>query len=564
MPAMRGFKSIGVWVLILAAALAVLIGRYDWAPAVTTYSWRAWISSAYLLVLTLPALYYLLLNLGITDRRSTLCTALAGVVLVLPYKWLGLSQLYYHRDRPPFFPVDPKNMPTWDGHWLPKIVPTSPGEGLLFGLLVLAGIVVAAICWRTKSHRNILFWLGVFIFILFQTWLHSGPRSPYLYITTYERPSAENYHYAWYLSENGLSPVNGDYPVFRELEEYYMGWPRGDAVFLNGMLMRRSYEGYLSSQLSYFVNPIYVYIVINVTLWFLATLAAYAFARPHWGGRVAAIFAVLVGSGSGFIMYAAQPANYAAAFALTIIVLYLYERLSDAGRFVLFGLILGLASMVYDMFPLYLVLILYAWYRGSSVLGVIGSCALSFGLYQGFMYLQQGILHLELSDANSTYMTNSLNNIISLFSTQQYAVLYERACHMLGMYINNLMYAFFAVPVLLALLGLLFNSNPAGARRAVIFAAGAFAITCYFVLGGIDLLSSMPRFVYIAYPCVYLLAAAFIDHASLRVQNRWPVMHSAGVASMLLAPVIVLNNFDVFGFPQLYYWFYCVRPGYWK
>ena len=566
------------WLCVFIVGLTLLAGRYDWSLETAPYAWKGYLSSAYMLVATLPALYYLLVLFEWNRRWRLAATAALTLLLTLPYRWLGLNSLYYNRNRPAFWPGAAMPKLPWGSNWFPQCLNhlrSSPREGLLFGSLVLAGFLIAWIYWHSNGKtrceasggrgRTTLFWLGLYLFILFETWLHLGARSPYLYICTYEQPAQTNYLYAVYLSPDGLNPVNGDYFIFRELEEYFEGRPQA----MNGMQIRRSYEAYLSSQISYFFNPYYVYLGINVALWFLACLCAYRYACPDWGRRTAIFFAFLAGCGPGFIMYAGQPMFYVTGYALNMMLLWLYERMiltappRALGRFALYGLVLGIGSMVYDLFPMYLVLILYAWHRRSSVACLLASIALSLTVYFGFLELQQHWLKLAVSDANSKYLTIALQNFIALIAAGDVATLYERLAGMLGNFITNLSYAFFFFPLMLALLGLVFNSGAEKTKRALVPLMGALALNCYLWMGGDYLLARMPRFMFIAYPCVYLLAASFVDRASTEIHRRWPVLPAGGLAALMLAPALILSNIDIFGYPQMYYWFYYVRGGFW-
>jgi hypothetical protein len=69
-------------------------------------------------------------------------------------------------------------------------------------------------------------------------------------------------------------------------------------------------------------------------------------------------------------------------------------------------------------------------------------------------------------------------------------------------------------------------------------------------------IAAFSRFVYIAYPCVYILAAIALDKlASITGGkfHRWLAVSGPVVG---LALFFILNNIDVFGYPSLYYHFY--------
>jgi len=574
-----------LWLAVLAAALVLLSGRYDWSAGVREYSWHAYASSAYMLVITLPVLYYLLAFF--TQRRllAALVTAAAALAASLPYRWLGLERFYYCRNHPAFWPnADPGSPPATD--WLPgslRDLHAMPHEGLIFALLVAAGVGVALVYWRrgraaerlsgASPQTPIWFWLGIYLLIVLQTWLHLGLRSPYVYLTHYEKPLSENYWYVSYLFPGGMGASNADYVVFRDLEEYFMGIPRE----LNNMLMRRSYVMYVSSQFSYFHNPFYFYLGLNVALWFGACCCGYHYARPLFNERIARYFAFLIGCGPGFIMYAAQPMNYVAGLAAVIILLFLLERLivcrpdtqagtpappAAARNCLLYGGALGIASMVYDLFPLYPLLLIYVWYRRAPVRWLCVSLAVALAMYFGFLILQTRVLGVAIVEYNAAYIGGSFDNICHLFQTARRSVWYSTLLGFLANYVSHLGYAFFAVPLFLAVLGALFGANRQHVRLALLLAFPSFGAAAFLYFGG-SYLATMPRFVYIAYPSIYLLAAVFIDELRAYAQAHAPWLPAQVAPALLLAPVFALNNVDVFGYPQMYYWFYQVRAGQW-
>src|SRR5215204_936261 len=51
-------RTVATWLALLALGAVLLYGRYDWSPAVHTYSKTAYVLSLYLFVLTVPTVYY--------------------------------------------------------------------------------------------------------------------------------------------------------------------------------------------------------------------------------------------------------------------------------------------------------------------------------------------------------------------------------------------------------------------------------------------------------------------------------------------------------------------------
>jgi len=74
-------------------------------------------------------------------------------------------------------------------------------------------------------------------------------------------------------------------------------------------------------------------------------------------------------------------------------------------------------------------------------------------------------------------------------------------------------------------------------------------------------IATLPRFVYVAYPGVFILVAVALDHlASIEWSRpgfgKMPII----VAGLALGTLILLNNLDVFGYPIFYYHFYHSNP----
>jgi hypothetical protein len=91
--------------------------------------------------------------------------------------------------------------------------------------------------------------------------------------------------------------------VHRELENYFLGIPGLKTL----MLLRRSFIYYLSSQVVYFVNPYYVFLIVNIVLWFTASICSFYFVKRWFSARTALLTGDLVATGTGFIYSVAQP-----------------------------------------------------------------------------------------------------------------------------------------------------------------------------------------------------------------------------------------------------------------
>src|SRR5439155_757071 len=132
--------NVFTWTFGLLLALALLAGRYKWTPEASNFSWRSYLMSAFMLVITLPTFYYLL------------------------------------------------------------------------------KIFIKRTLWA-----QLIFFLGLYTLILFQTWMHLSMRSPAVYVSHFVAPVERASWYHGYLFPNAKGAVNLEYPAWRVLEENFMG-----------------------------------------------------------------------------------------------------------------------------------------------------------------------------------------------------------------------------------------------------------------------------------------------------------------------------------------------------
>ncbi len=566
------------WIALLGAGLVLLHGRYDWSPETAGFARRGWLSSGYLLVATLPTLYWLVHLLSGSRTMASRAVFVVATVATLPYRWLGLQGLYYDLTLPPTW--EGPEVPTVD--WLPGAfahLSSMPYELTFFALLTCAGLAVAAgISWgRGQPLRPA--WPALFLLLVVQTWMHLSLRSPYVYITRHERPPAEQNWYVTYLFPGGQGAANADYlGFFRPMDDHFMGTP----VETHPIVIRRSYVHWITTQVSYFVSPYYVYLVVNVVLWFLACLSTHRLAQVICGPAVARFSALFVATGPGFIMYVAQPMSYVAAHAVVAMVFLTLERAlaRDALRgwadVAGFGATLGLASMVYDGMPaLWPGLLLYGWVRRASLHRLSVAIGLAWSIGAGFLALQERVLDVDVRSLHGHYHDAVWTGLARMMRSPEIGETYVTIQRGLRAWLASMVNAFFVVPVLLALGGMLLLQ---GQRRALaVSALGLPSLIAVLVLqvggahwgdatgGGVFPLAEFPRFAYIAYPAVYLLAAICIveSRAALRRASGDALVRAAADALpwAALALVLVLANIDAFGYPQMYYLFYYPAGG---
>jgi len=562
-------KSAIIWLFLLATGLLLLSGRYNWEEDVKQYSLRGYLSSAYMFVIVLPTLYYLLKFFIPRTKIAKSLTLFLAILFTLPYRWLGLDKWYYHRNRfvYKFFHLDPTREATFD--WLPQgltNLDSIPYELLFFTVLLILGMTISGfyIFSLKKSYfkeekieliQKAIFWCCLYILILLQTWLHLSMRSPYSYIATWPV----------YLFSDGQGVVNGDYFVFRDLEEHFIGVPKET----NTMLIRRSFPFYISSQLSYFISPYYVFLILNIILWFTASICAYHFFSYCCSKDIASYIAFLVACGSGFIMYAGQPMSYLPGYAIIIIIIFLFEVMivkdqnKSLGNYLLFGSLLGLSSMIYDIFALYLYFFFYNYMSKLSGKKLIFSLIISIFIYSGFSFLQKNILQLAINQENTQVIKLAFNNLYSLVINFDLVKFYVLTVTFLRTYFGSLAMAFLIIPFVYAIMGSFF----VGKRFSlfILLVLPSFFNTAFLYYGeslwlGLSM-ASLPRLIYISYPAIYLLSAIFLYEIK-DYFNKIGITRLAIVLPwLLLAVVFIMNNIDVFGYPQLYYHFYFPARG---
>jgi len=317
---------------------------------------------------------------------------------------------------------------------------------------------------------------------------------------------------------------------------------------------------YLTSQLSYFINPLYVFLVFNIIAWFAAAICGFLFALPIWGERVAAFAALMIAGGSGFIMYVGQPMNYLLGYAIIIIVPYLFQEFTfnDRGSIydmVIFGMLLGLCLMIYDIFHVYLFIIGYGLLKKVGVFRILLPIIISVAMYSGFLFIQSNMLNAKFEQSNVKEITEPINTILRLIASHRFDEWYILTMTFFERYFGHMGRVFFVFPILLALFGITFLRNRTNFVIIILMIVPSIATLAYMHFGG-TYIALFSRFVYIAYPCIYILASITLDELASVIGEKIHMRLAILGPVICLAMFFVLNNIDVFGFPSLYYHFY--------
>jgi hypothetical protein len=164
-----------------------------------------------------------------------------------------------------------------------------------------------------------------------------------------------------------------------------------------------------------------------------------------------------------------------------------------------------------------------------------------------------GITLTEAESANIILMYIPAQNIIQIMSSFNVSAWYELIVTFPDRYLGHLMRSFQAIPVLIAIPGIILAWRLPKRLFLLLFLLPSLLLSVYLHFG-VSSLAVMPRFVYyLVYPVIYALASLTL----VRLRNI-----SKFIPWIVIAAIIILNNADVFGIPVLYYQFYWTSPGY--
>jgi hypothetical protein len=559
--------------------------RYDWRTGGGFFAKRGFVLSLYLFVIMLPTVYYLARRTLHNDRVAALLTAAVFVVFTLPYKLLGLDSLYRYRVRPEAF-IPPKsfaqpspdfvhvNSPAPSLQFLPGgALRTFPFYWLFVPLLFAFGSACVWGVWRLRaragfrSARTVPWLLTVaFAVISLQSFLHSGMRAPYTYLSYFQAPKAQQLWYVVYHFADGSGATEGDQYVYSAIEDYFQGAPRSG----NNTLIRRPFSFYLTSQVSYFVNDFYVWLALNCLFWLVAVFATARFVGGLTTPRGGLIAGALVVVGPGFIAFVATPSMYMQNYAAAAVALCAFQDLvvdpSDRGppRFALFAGILTLCALVYDLEPLFLVLLVYGLARGVAWRPLLAALALAFVLFEGFTFMVTHVLDIAIVGANPEQLTNGLRATVHLITHPSLSRWNDTFVSVVPSFLRMWFQAFFVIPAIIAVLGLwLLRDRPVQILVGALFAAG-FLIIAVLQIGGL-LIGTAPRLIYPTFIGVYLPAAVALDAVAARARsvgaNR-VVVRRAMLATpwIVIALMALLVNVDLFGYPTQYVEYFVSKP----
>ena len=576
------------WAIALPILLVILLGRYDWSAARHAYSRRAYLASAVILIQLLPAIFYTIIALGGGRKPAIWTTALLAIVCVLPYQWLQISKTSFWTDHVWYdrwwlHPEEPP--PTLQ--WYPESLGTAaiPHEVPIFATLILAGalpLLMASNCRPTRkwlsSHPSWAIGALTFSLIVFESWLHLSMRSPYSYLVHFSdrvplhqvqvitgndgRPQYDvidvpRPHGWWhtYLFPDHQGAVHEDYAQFRACEELF----QGTVSTLDSSIIRRFLTFYLSSQFTCFFNPYYVFLFLNTACWLAATMAGYFFVGSITDPRTAAVFAILIASGSGFIFFVNQPMCYLSGYAAVMVLVYLFQRLivtdCGPGNVPLLGLLCGLALFISDLWPLLPFFLVYGIVRRVPLRRLASMLLIACACYGLTLIFLGKVANVPNILGNTALLANSSPSP----SGHGWDRLYVECLEFVDRFSMDLFHAFLIIPILPAMLGWAMLR-----RRIRILTVAALLLPALGTVAYLHFsnslfntwpLATLPRLAYIAYPGIYLLASIGLIRGAREIFRNQPRL-AASIPWLFLIAIVIMNNVDVFGIPAIYYHFY--------
>ncbi|MEN9663005.1 MAG: hypothetical protein RL324_1954 [Verrucomicrobiota bacterium] len=548
--------------------LGLLAGRFDWI-ALPQPAQQGYILSAFFFLLLLSGSFAFWSAQGhAPTKKFWWVLTLGTIALNFPLHLFRLERVFYYGSHPHSFARQATFAPEWIG-----ASPPWTETDWMFSAILLAGLAAGWLLRRrARQHGNPAndtlcrpaLVLALFIIITAQLWLHHSLRSPYSYVPHFEKPRSENYTSTLSLLPDNRGLTNADVDYYTRLEELFLGTSENVPT----LFVRRAFVFYLSGNLSYFLGPYHSFLIVNLVVWLAALLAFYRLIAGLIDPRTAHYATLLMAVGPGFIMFAAQPMSYFVGYAaVALMLLGVYRGMTSPRPHSLAAIyssavVVSLALLTTDLFVWLPALVLFPLLVGRSWRHTLAACLLAAAAYALYLWLVFDLLRLPHDDLNDKQLFEAVSGTLAILKTPGSPALYLALTTCLGEYLRQLSQAFFLAPVLLAVGGMFWADDSRLLRRiALLWLLPSFAT--FFVMHlGQSYLGSLPRFNFVAYPGIYLLAAAFlvwIDRAA-KTQG-WP---RAGVfgAYGLVGLCAVLANIDSLGLmSHLYYYFYYSSGG---
>jgi hypothetical protein len=584
-------RELGIWAVILLCGIGLLYLRYDWSVAGGYYAKRGFVLSLYLFVIMLPTGHYLARRVLHHAGAARAITCVVFVVFTVPYKLLGLMSLYYYRDRPEAFEIHRFQTPADPAFAVVRAA--VPKLQFLFGgalqefphaVLFTLGLFIVGVAgvWGVRwiriragypTGRRMAQLLTVaFAVICVQTFFHTGMRSPYTYLSYFQEHRSHQHWYLVYHFAGQTGASEGDQYTFSPLEDVF----QGTANLGYDGLIRRPFSFYVESQISYFVNDYYGWLALNCVFWLVAVFATTRLVGRLTNPRTGLIAGALVLFGSGFVAFVATPSMYMQNYAAAAIALCAFEELilrrTDRGppRWALFTGVLALCALIYDLEPLFAVILLYGLSRRAAWRPLLASLILAGILLEGFPFVVSHALHTPIQPANEAQLTYSLKATGHLITHPSLSRWYATFVAVVPSFLRLWFQAFFVIPPLLALIGLRYLRDRSLRVLVVALFAYGFGVIAILQIGGVGI-GMVPRLIYPTFIGVYLPAAVALDRFAQC--GREALMRGVSTGSLgvlrrvqvaapwiVVAVMAILVNVDVFGYPTLYVEYFVSAP----
>lgn len=400
---------------------------------------------------------------------------------------------------------------------------------------------VDAILNRVGLRKRARLWLPLLLFAVLigaQTAARTGEFGGFVDSTKPARrpgqtfTTADGYVRFW----DGV-PVNGDALSFLALTRFMQGQRGSEGT---GIYDRRAGYSYLGALTSLLIGHYQSFVALNALAWLGAALAMYWLGGRLLGNRLAAWTAgTLTATGQGFSFMVGTPVSTLLGFASVALVLAFVEwsglllppfRWRD---WLHTGWFIAAVSLIY---PVYLVLLAFVWLYGLRQVPftrLLGLTALVLGLAQVWPLIGMTVVGLDFDTTNSALLGEALNSWRSAF------------LHGPSAFLNTLRtvpsagttYAAFPGAMLLAAACGYVVAGPRVRRWALALCLATLVSALLFTIR-----FAIPRTAFFAYPAIYLLAAASLNHVIQATANwRLSGRGSARMRGALPAAVIVLG-----------------------
>lgn len=260
-------SSVKLPIVVYALSLVALVFRFDWSESQGN-SLAAFTLSFFMYTLVYWSSKEFLRLFAAGARLKTSILIILSFVCTFPYNLFTFDKYYYYRNTPYQFKSDP----TSNSRFIEGLLANSPdisfpGKLQFFALLSIIFILLLYFARRGTSDALSLGLLVSTPIVMIQVWFNSSAGSAYSWVPTFEQPISNAYSYVVYKFPNGSAAVNADDFVHTSMISLFQ-----NGTFENLMLFRRPLPYYLVSQLSFFVNSYYVWLLLNIAIWVGSTI----------------------------------------------------------------------------------------------------------------------------------------------------------------------------------------------------------------------------------------------------------------------------------------------------